>query len=144
MAKDTTKKVTPPVEKPAAGSLVAVIEGKDPTSPTPETPQVEKADKKASKKEQEGVGYTYIGGGEDSPRVINFMGKQKFVRGVLTPVTDPEVLAKLEGGVKTFVKGEADQETLHRIDEEAKEKADLQRAEDKATDARFKKKHHGE
>lgn len=92
---------------------------------------------------QEGSFYTYVGAGEDSPRVINLMGKQKFVRGELTEVTDPEILAKIDG-ITTFVKDEVDQEDLHEIDEEGKAKADAQRAEDAAIDKLFKKKHQGE
>lgn len=123
-APETTKAATPPVTPE--------------TKTTEDTPVKKKADK-----EQQAVGYTYVGGGEDSPRIINFMGKQRFVRGELTPVTDPEVLAKIEGA-STFVKGEATQEQLHRIDEEAKEEADRQRAESAAIDKRFKKLHAGE
>lgn len=84
--------------------------------------------------------FTYVGGGDNSPHVINFMGKQKFVRGKATEVTDPEVITKLIG-CSTFVEGEVDQETLHKIDMEGKEKYDTQRAADAEFNAKFSKKH---
>lgn len=87
--------------------------------------------------------FTYIGHGEGSPSVINFMGKQKFIRGKATEVSDPELLAKLPG-IKTFVEGEVDAEVLHQIDTEAKEAADAQRIQDAETNARYNKKHRGE
>lgn len=87
--------------------------------------------------------FTYIGAGEDSPRVINFMGQQKFVRGEPTKVSDPKIIEKLLEH-PTFVEGKADQETLHRIDEEAKAEADLQRANDKRVNAAYTKKHRTE
>lgn len=87
--------------------------------------------------------FTYIGAGEGSPQVINLMGKQKFVRGKLTEVTDPDILAKLPG-MATFVQGPVDMEILHQIDSEAKEVADAQRAEDQQTNAKYNKKHRGE
>lgn len=82
--------------------------------------------------------FTYIGHGEDPPRKINFMGKQQFVRGVPTEVSDMEVLAKLEGH-RCFVEGEVDQEMLHDQDEAAIKAADRQRAEDRRTHDAFKK-----
>ena len=88
-------------------------------------------------------GYTYIGGGENSPSVINFMGLQKFVRGELTEVTDPAVLAKLSG-VTTFVKGKATQAQLHNIDTDAKVVSDAQRASDIVTNQYVAKKFRGE
>lgn len=152
----STKAPAKPAEKKTAIPVSVAKHNEDPTKQpilaanvAPETnPPAQPADTKTKTtdkdgKDVKGVGYTYIGGGEDSPRVINFMGKQKFVRGELTTVTDPEVLAKLDGA-STFVKGKADQETLHRIDEDAKAEADLQRAQDKLTDRRFKKTHVGE
>jgi hypothetical protein len=82
--------------------------------------------------------YTYIGAGADSPRVIKLMGKQKFVRGEATEVTDPELLAKLPG-ITTFVKGTADQETLHRIDEEGRAEEVEKRASDALAEQRYLK-----
>lgn len=80
--------------------------------------------------------FTYIGGGEDSPRVINFMGLQKFVRGKPTEVTNKLVLDKLKNGThKTIVPGTVDQEDLHEQDEEAVKEADQQRQKDKVTQA---------
>lgn len=93
--------------------------------------------------EGEGKVYTYIGGGADSPRIINFMGRQKFVRGQATKVTEPALLEKLKGH-PTFVEGEADEETLFKIDEEGKAEEDAQRAQDKITNATYTKKFRGE
>lgn len=87
--------------------------------------------------------YTYVGAGEDSPRVINLMGRQKFVRGEPTEITDPVILEKIDG-MTTFVKGVVGQEDLHVIDEEGKAVADAAKKEAKAVDAQFKKKHGGE
>ena len=83
--------------------------------------------------------FTYIGQGEGSPHVINFMGKQKFVRGQLTEVTDGELLAKLPG-VATFIEGPVEVESLHNMDADAKEKADKKRSEDVIINANFSKK----
>lgn len=93
---------------------------------------------------KQGRSFTYIGAGEDSPYVINFMGLQKFTRGVLTEVTDPEVFTKLSKGVPTFVEGPVDPEVIHQIDTEAKEKAAARRAEDLIINTRYNKKHRGE
>ena len=87
--------------------------------------------------------YTYVGGGESSPHIINFMGRQKFVRGKATEVTDPEVLAKING-CPTFVEGEVDQEELFEYDEKAKQEADEQRKRDEAANAAYAKKHRTE
>lgn len=82
--------------------------------------------------------YTYIGGGEASPNVINFMGQQKFVRGQAVEVSNPELLNKLENH-PCFVAGEMSLEEIHNRDTEAAEKAEAQRAEDKRVQANFKK-----
>ncbi len=87
--------------------------------------------------------FTYIGGGDSSPYVINLMGLQKFVRGEMTEVTNPVLLAKLPG-MSTFVEGSASPEVLHKIDQEGKEHYDKQRQADLATSAKYSKKHHGE
>lgn len=100
----------------------------------------EQAEAKKQKETKDSKKFTYIGAGEDSPRVINFMGKQTFIRGELTTVSDPDVLRKLDGN-PTFVEGKADQETLHRIDEEAKHEADLQRLEDAKINKAYSRKH---
>lgn len=73
--------------------------------------------------------FTYVGGGEDSPRVINFMGRQRFVRGQPTEVTDQELLSKIRG-CPTFVEGTVDEEELHDYDIKAKAEADDQRKAD--------------
>lgn len=88
----------------------------------------------------EGTVVTYVGAGEDSPRVINFMGKQKFVRGQAVEITDQELLAKIIGN-PSFVEGEVDQESLHEMDEEAANEANDQRKSDKKLNALFTKKH---
>lgn len=79
-----------------------------------------------------GVEYTYVGGGEDSPRVIDFMGRQRFVRGQATLVTEKEVLAKVRNH-PCFVEGDVSEEDLHDYDKSAKSKADLQRKQDMKT-----------
>ena len=82
--------------------------------------------------------YTYVGGGEGSPHMINFMGMQRFTRGVATEVTNPKVLAKIAIN-PCFVEGEVDMDELHKYDEEAKVIADSQRAKDIAVNNAFKK-----
>jgi len=134
-AKAVAKAKPVAVKAPAAKAAVPADEAPAPT----EEKQVE-----VKKKGQKAREFTYIGGGEGSPHVINFMGKQKFVRGQLTEVTDPEVLAKLDGGVSTIIEGPADAELLHQIDSEAKEAADAARASDAAINARVTKKFRGE
>lgn len=84
--------------------------------------------------------YTYVGGGEDSPRKINFMGRQVFVRGIAAEVSDPVVLAKIENN-PTFTKGTVKAEDLHDADEEAVEKASKKKKEDEKIDAAYKKRH---
>lgn len=128
----TTKApVTKPAEKPAAPAPAAVATKAPADEAAPET-------KKKGPKARE---FTYIGAGEGSPYVINFMGKQRFTRGKLTEVTDPEVLAKLDNGIHTFVEGQADAETLHQIDEEAKLSGDAKRIAEVEANAKFSKKH---
>lgn len=87
--------------------------------------------------------FTYVGGGYNSPQIINFMGRQEFVRGKLTEVTDPYLLAKLPG-VTTFVEGTADAELIHKIDQEGNSHYNKQRKEDAIVNARYSKKHVGE
>jgi hypothetical protein len=87
--------------------------------------------------------FTYIGAGADSPYVITLMGKQKFVRGELTLVTDTELLMKLPG-MATFFEGKVDQEVLHKIDQEGKAAFERRRAEDQILNAKYTKKHLGE
>lgn len=87
--------------------------------------------------------FTYVGKGADSPRIIVLMGKQKFIRGHATVVTDPELLAKLPG-IATFVEGEADEETLHAIDEEGKTGEVAQKEKDRILNAAVTKRLRGE
>ncbi len=110
-----------------------------PAAKTPEKDTAETTTPAKGKGKSEGPIYTYIGKGEDSPRVINFMGKQKFIRGQATEVTDPEVLRKVKDN-PTFVEGEADQETLHEIDEQARLEAEEQRLKDARTNAAAQRK----
>lgn len=83
--------------------------------------------------------YTYIGGGEDSPQIINFMGKQEFMIGDEVDVTDSQLLAKLESN-QCFVEGKADRRKIARDSKKAKEDADAQRKEDKLINIREMKR----
>lgn len=84
--------------------------------------------------------YTYVGAGADSPRVINFMGRVKFVRGQPTEVTDPIVLAKIENN-QCFVKGTVSDEELYEMDKAGKEHADNILKRDRQMDNVYRKKH---
>jgi hypothetical protein len=95
--------------------------------------------KKAKAKDGENV-FTYVGKGEDSPRRIKFMGRQTFIRGEATEVTDEIVLAKVKIN-PCFVEGVVDIEDIADADEDAAAKANAQRAEDKRIDAAYKKRH---
>lgn len=101
--------------------------------------------KKASSKTVKPVGitYTYVGGGEASPHVINFMGKQRFVRGEPVEITDPILLQKLANH-PCFVDGEIDPKQLHEYDAEEAEKAAEQRKKDEKLNASWTKKFKGE
>jgi len=123
------------VKAPTAKAVAIAVKAQAPAED-----KMAKVDKNGMKARQ----FTYIGGGEGSPHVINFMGKQKFVRGQLTEVTDPVVLAKLDGGVATIIEGSANAETLHKIDSEAKDAADAARASDAVLNERVTKKFRGE
>ena len=83
--------------------------------------------------------YTYVGAGDAPPHVINFMGKQEFVRGEAVEVTDPVLLAKIVNNA-SFVKGSVDPKTLYKADAEAAKKAEEQRKADAKTHAEFQKK----
>jgi len=120
---------TPAVETPAVET--PAVETPAVETPAVETPAVE------------GEVYTYVGAGDGSPYVINFMGQQEFTRGKATVVTNPALLAKLPGA-STFVKGEVEPTVLHEIDQTAKAAYDAKIAEDKVINARFQKKHAGE
>ena len=83
--------------------------------------------------------FTYVGSGEASPPLINFMGLQKFVRGKAVEVTNPTVLQKIRNN-PCFTEGEVDMEELHEYDQEEAEKAAEQRKKDKElNDAAHKK-----
>lgn len=84
--------------------------------------------------------FTYVGGGEDSPRVINFMGLQKFIRGQFTEVKDPLVLSKIKNN-QCFVNYEVEEGSIFEADEEAKVEADRQRKIDQKTNAAYIKKY---
>jgi len=81
---------------------------------------------------RESFTYTYVGGGESPCPSVNFMGIQLFTRGIATQVSDPVILSKIDGN-SSFVKGEADPEEMQRNVEEAKKRADAQRAKDAET-----------
>jgi len=74
----------------------------------------------------EGELVTYIGSGDEPPHMIDFMGRQKFVRGQSILVTDPVVLAKIPTH-KCFVFGEVNQDELFKQDDLAKKRAAKQR-----------------
>jgi len=76
--------------------------------------------------------YTYVGAGASSPQLINFMGKQKFMRGEATEVNDLEIRRKIET-CPTFVKGSVDKDFLFKIDEGEQKKEAEQLAIDKIT-----------
>lgn len=90
-----------------------------------------------------GKAFTYVGGGEDSPRTINFMGLQQFTRGKAVEVTHPDVLAKLQDH-PTFVEGEISLDELDEYDATAKTDADKKRLRNKAINAAYIKKHQAE
>ena len=79
--------------------------------------------------------YTYIGGGETSPQIINFMGRQEFMIGEEVDVTDLKLLAKLKTH-QCFVEGKADRRKIAGDAKKAKDKADAQRKADLLVNAR--------
>ena len=96
---------------------------------------------KAKAKETKNT-YTYIGGGEDSPGMIKFMGIQDFLLGEATEVTNERVLKKIAGN-PCFVKGAVDRKEIFENADKAKKKADKRRAEDRAITARLKANNKG-
>lgn len=128
--------------KAPAAAKEPVEKAAETKAPEPKAPDAEVKETKKAKK-GDGRTFTYIGGGDSSPYIINLMGKQVFRRGEETEVTDPDLLAKLPG-MATFVEGKADTETLHKIDQEGKEAVELRRAQDLLINAKFAKKHVGE
>lgn len=87
--------------------------------------------------------YTYVGSGADSPRKINFMGKQEFVRGEAVTVTDPAVLAKLVNN-PCFAAGEVKQQDIIAIDDAGAEKEKQTKAKDAKVQSAFGKKYNKE
>lgn len=119
----------------------AEAEASEKTEPKVKKPKAKAAEKVKKEKVPEGAEvFTYVGRGETPPVKTNFMGRQTFVRGRATVVTDPIVLAKIKIN-PCFVAGEVDMEDIHEADEKARKEADAQRAEDKRIDAAYKKKH---
>ena len=55
--------------------------------------------------------YTYIGGGEDAPQITNFMGRQEFVIGEETEVTDTVILGKIKTN-QCFIKGAVERKKI--------------------------------
>lgn len=86
--------------------------------------------------------FTYVGKGESSPQKIKFMGRQDFVRGRATEVTDPVLLAKVVNN-PCFIQGEVDPETLQGIEDDGIEKAARNRKIDREMDEAFQKQHGG-
>lgn len=84
--------------------------------------------------------YTYVGSGDTPPPVTNFLGRQKFVRGKLTEVTDPIVLSKIKNHA-CFRKGEVNPDELFERDEQARAFYEEVMKRDRETNARFHKKH---
>jgi len=85
-----------------------------------------------------GTAVTYIGQGEDPPRVIDFMGQHRFIRGQVAYVKNGALLEKIRNN-PCFAMGEVGMETLHENDTKAKELADAQRKADAIANARFTK-----
>jgi len=128
----TTKKAKPETTKKAKPETTKV------KAPKPETANGEDDVVEGENINEEASVFTYVGAGEDSPRKINFMGKQTFVRGEATEVFDQNLIDKLIGN-PTFVEGEADADTIAQIEEDAKEEADLKRLENIRIQKEFKK-----
>lgn len=134
--------------KPTLDELIAGLEEFEKEDPEAVKAAVEKLGindepdevEKETKGKKDGEVFTYVGKGEESPNRINFMGKQEFVRGRPTEVTDPDVLRKIRGN-PTFVEGEADAELLQQIEDEGAEHSNSNRKADKIMDAVFKKNH---
>lgn len=84
--------------------------------------------------------FTYVGAGESSPEVINFMGLQLFVLGEETEVTNPRVLSKIQNH-PCFVKGAADKRKMMESRQAAAQRAQRKRQADKQADENFKKQH---
>lgn len=80
--------------------------------------------------------YTYVGAGSSSPQVITLMGKQRFVRGQATEVTDVEILRKI-AGIHTFRAGEVSAEELHEIDERGRSAEADARSRDAVAEAQY-------
>lgn len=78
--------------------------------------------------------FTYVGAGDEPPHMINFMGRQVFVRGKPTEVTDLELLLKVRGH-KCFVEGDADVEKMHENDVKEAERANQTRLHDQQMQA---------
>lgn len=87
--------------------------------------------------------FTYVGGGESSPQVINFMGRQKFVRGRAEEVTDEKLLAKIVNN-PSFVRGEVEPEDLQELEDSGIAVANKNREVDKKMNEAFLKEHGGE
>lgn len=97
---------------------------------TEETPEVPEPEVKTKEKKSAGKVITYIGSGDTPPYMINFMGRQKFMRGKAVEVTDPVVLAKIKDNA-SFIEGELEDESvLFENDEEAAAHAKAMRDRD--------------
>ena len=84
--------------------------------------------------------FTYVGAGQSPPPVINFMGKEEFVRGEGKVVTNTEVLHKLRNH-PCFINGVVSQKELYQRDKEASVIAEKNQQRDKKMNVAFLKKH---
>lgn len=82
--------------------------------------------------------FTYIGAGDTPPHMIDFMGRQKFIRGMATPVEDP-VVVKAISNHKCFVKGEVDKDVMFKSDEIERKKAEEQLKKDRILQAEIER-----
>ncbi len=108
-----------------------------------EDEELDDEDETEDSEEVEGETYTYVGGGESSPNKIKFMGKQEFIRGKATVVSDASLIKKIESN-PCFVKGSVKAEVLHEMDEAANQKADAQRGVDRKLNEHYQKAFKGE
>ena len=82
--------------------------------------------------------YTYVGKGDTPPHRINFIGLQWFTRGEAVEVKNIEVLEKVRNN-DSFRKGKVDMDEFYKFDELEAKKAELQRKQDRITDAEAKR-----
>lgn len=86
--------------------------------------------------------YTYVGTGDTPPAVINFMGRQEFVRGEPVEVVDEAILPKLQNN-PSFIKGTVEMRELHARDKAAAHEAAEKRQADALVQQNYARKHSG-